>query len=271
LPEAVAFMPHPGLHVIATAKVCKVYDAAPDGDEYWESCALMVPVPSHIPFEDIMEWLNGCREDSMTGNETWALVQEQQPDLVATLDPRFNDSNPPFIYFEDIQGYVHPDGEPYDVFPLQKDRVSRRLIDDATAHHPHPGLYANFHVQVGDYKNMINSRPSGSERWRRIRLRAKVPEGVPFENVKHWLGSWDQNGIQASELWLLTQAQYPNVAKNLLVRGEVHELPSNPELKTPKFYIEDEDESPITFTHADGTPYDTTPLQKDRVGRLLGD
>lgn len=128
LSESRPHRPHPGLWVIAIAKVCTIQNAAPDGPEFWADAPLMIKVADSVPFEDILDWLNMIREDRPTASELWALVREQQPDLADEIYPNFS-GEPPFIYFDKIEAYVHPDGTPYDVMPLQRDRVNRSLED----------------------------------------------------------------------------------------------------------------------------------------------
>ena len=122
-------------------------------------------------------------------------------------------------------------------------------------------------MHVGHFSTFNNR----SEKWRKVKLLVKVPDHVPFEGIQEWLHGDDvDRGLSAEELWELVQQQYPLVAKNVIVKGEVipHTSRYGEVFKSPDFTSMDEDEI-LGYFHADGTPYDTTPLQSGRLSRLL--
>jgi hypothetical protein len=144
--------------------------------------------------------------------------------------------------------FVDRDGQLVDISTIdfQKKRVAATLGE---GHLSHPDLHVRFSVTVG------NDQYNGHL----IKLIAKVPERVAFEDVHDWIFVWPSDrGTSANKMWELTQAQHPEVWK--AVKSKLHYF------TLPLFQFEDEN---LEYVHADGTPYDTTPLQKDRVSRLL--
>ena len=148
----------------------------------------------------------------------------------------------------DILGWCHEDGSPYDTQGLEIGHVDGLLGKMTEAHEPHPDLHVVIYVHVSSWATK-------NERWREVKLRLPIPDSVPFEKIHNWVFN-ERWGPQANEIWDAVQEQAPNVAKNVILKGE------------DIFFDKEEI---LAYVHKDGTPYDTQPLQKDRLSRLLGD
>jgi hypothetical protein len=128
--------PHPGLHAIVKLRIYT------RGKEAWaefdhsdfNELDVTVPVPDHVPFEMIGGYMR-ARYTSEGPKQWWnSEIADQHPEFKAKVEASHKPH--PGIGVVGVVDYVHKDGTPYDVRPLQADHLKRVMQKRISAGRP---------------------------------------------------------------------------------------------------------------------------------------